>query len=231
MMEDWFQLALSRDGCRSTSSNGEDDKIDALMDSKTRKAAGGSRNFCTLFSLPAAAIARSKLLYSPPQRKNSCGQAGQAGRQSASQPASHGEGGGRGERHEVVTRDVPMVHSIVACENNHDRVISILFNVLNLLFIDWWVFPYWHRNGNHSFPVSLLLASFSHQALVFVSNSITCLRKTEDVKHTPHELLSADLRHDSMITREATADDPNTTFVSLRTRKTQLRPTPTLPSL
>jgi hypothetical protein len=29
-----------------------------------------------------------------------------------------------------------MVHSIVACENNHDRVISILFNVLNLLFID-----------------------------------------------------------------------------------------------
>jgi hypothetical protein len=43
----------------------EDDKIDVLMDSKTRKAAGGSRNFCTLFSLPAAAIARSKLLYSP----------------------------------------------------------------------------------------------------------------------------------------------------------------------
>jgi hypothetical protein len=66
---------------------------------------------------------------------------------------------------------------------------------------------------------------------VFVSNSITCLRKTEDVKHTPHELLSADLRHNSMITWEATADDLNTTFVSLRTRKTQLRPTPTLPSL
>jgi hypothetical protein len=99
------------------------------MDRKTRKAAGGSRNFCTLFSLPAAAIARSKLLYSPLQMKNSCGQAGEAGRQPW-------EGGGRGERHEVVTRDVPMMHSIVACGNNHDRVISILFKVLNLLFTD-----------------------------------------------------------------------------------------------
>jgi hypothetical protein len=52
------------------------------------------------------------------------------------QAASHGEGGGRGERHEVVTRDVPMMHSIVACGNNHDRVISILFKALNLLFTD-----------------------------------------------------------------------------------------------
>jgi hypothetical protein len=33
-----------------------------------------------------------------------------------------------------------------------------------------------------------------------------------------------------MISWEATADNLNTTFVSLRTRKTQLRPTPTLPS-
>ncbi len=147
------------------------------------------------------------------------------------QAGSHGEGGGRGERHEVVTRDVPMMHSIVACGNNHDRVISILFKALNLLFTDWWVFLYWHRNGNHCFPVSLLRASFSHQALVFVSNSITCLRKNGGRKHPPHELLSANLRHNSMITWEATANDLNTTFVSLRTRKTQLRPTSTRPSL
>jgi len=61
------------------------------MDSKTRKAAGGPRNFCTLFSLPAAAIARSKLLYSPPQMKSSCGQAGLAGRQAAMGKEEEGE--------------------------------------------------------------------------------------------------------------------------------------------